>query len=253
MADNTESNEEVIVDTEENEIDTTEELDESSEEVDEEDSEEVDDTDAEEESTSEETAKPHAASNTIRKLRKELQAERAKASKADKLEAEMAEIRNRLSQPRVDPEQARRIREEKLALLEPQERESFLLKEQIQELKQSQAATQLHVIDATDKAAYDAKATLNPIYAKHKDAVESALAEMRNRGQNVSREELLKWVIGNAALNAKPTKASQIRKQAAQQRVQSVKTKPVNSASSSPSEYTGNGKSVEERLRGVLI
>ena len=193
--------------------------------------------------------KPSRANDRIRNL---IASNKEQKEKAEKLEREMAELKQQVQQPRVNPDEARRLREEKLSLMDPSERKQFVLEEQVQELRQQNYQTQLHVIDATDKAAYDAKASLNPIYAKHKDQVEKALASLRSKGNNASREELLKWVIGNEALKkaGKPNPAS---RQAAARRVESAKAKPAASRSDAPSHYSGKGSTPEERLRGVLI
>lgn len=169
------------------------------------------------------------------------------------LEREVAEIKA-ASQARssVSNAEAVRIREEKLSLMEPHEKQLFVQNEEIQRLKEAQFATQMHVMDATDKAAYDAKATFNPIYEKHRDAVEKALSTLRANGNTTNREELLKWVIGHEALKAKPAKADAAKKQAAAVRVSAAKGKPT-SARSDAGSYTGKGGSVEDRLRGVLI
>lgn len=194
--------------------------------------------------------KPSRGENRIQALANSVKEER---TRRESMERELAEIKAaNHSRSTMSAADAARIREEKLSLMEPHEQRAFKQDEEIQRLKDAQYATQMHVMDATDRATYDAKATLNPIYAKHRDAVEKALITLRSNGSTASREELLKWVIGHEALNAKPAKANIAKKQAAAVRVDAAKGKPTSARSDSGS-YTGKGGSVEDRLRGVLI
>ena len=116
------------------------------------------------------------------------------ANRAREAELEIARLKGenealKKPAPAADQGEAARVRAEKLALMDPAERKTFELEETVQRLQQGQALTSLQIQDATDQARYDAKSTLNPIYSKHKDAVESALADMRRKGTNAPREE----------------------------------------------------------------
>lgn len=199
---------------------------------------------------SEPPVKPSRAASRIQNLSNSVREER---SRREAMEREIADLKAQQNvRSNVSHEEAARIREEKLSIMEPHEKRVFLQDEEIQRLKSAQLATQFHVMDTGDKAAYEAKATLNPVYAKHQPAVEKALASLRANGNNAAREELLKWVIGHEALSAKPTKANAAAKQAAAMRVSAAKSKPT-SARGDAGFYTGKGSTVEDRLRGVLI
>lgn len=228
------------VETEETEVEEVLEEEESTDEPEEE-------TEVEDE---EPAHKPSRAANRIQTLSNAVKEERARG---EAIQRELADLKaQQNTRSNLSHEEAARIREEKLSLLEPQEKRAFLQDEEIQRLKQAQLATQFHVIDSGDRAAYEAKATLNPVYAKHQAAVEKALASLRQNGNNAAREELLKWVIGHEALNAKPSKAAAANKQAAASRVTAAKGKPT-SARGDTGFYTGKGSTPEDRLRGVLI
>jgi hypothetical protein len=218
---------------------------------------EADEPEAEEEPAEEESSddepparKPSRGENRIQALANSVKEER---TRRETIERELIEIKaNQQARQNISYEDQARIRAEKLSLMEPHEKEAFLQKEEIQQLRNEMRATQMHSMDATDKAAYEAKALGNPIYAKHRDAVEKALKTLRSNGNTTTREELLKWVIGHEALSAKPAKANAAKKQAATVRVQAAKGKPA-SARSDAGTYTGTGKTAAQRLEGVLI
>lgn len=243
---------------------TSEEIENAVNETLEEDTEteEVEDSATEEETEAEETAeeadaadeppakKPSRGENRFHTLANRVKEE---AAHRERLERELQEVKaNQQARTNVSYEEQARIREEKLAIMEPHERTAYLQNERIDQLTRNQQLAELRHHDAIDKAAYEGKASQNPIYAKHKEAVEKTLESLRNKGTNTSREELLKWIIGDEALKAKPSKAAVVKKEAAAVRVSAAKGKST-SANSDSGAYTGKGKSAEERLAGVFI
>lgn len=211
---------------------------------------------AEEESSTEEppVRKSSRGENRIQALANSVKEERVRR---ETIERELMEIKaTQQARQNISYEEQVRNRAEKLSLMEPHEKQAFLQQEEIQQLRNEMRATQMHSMDASDKSAYQAIARTDTdqgkIYAKHESAVEKALVTLRSKGNTTTREELLKWVIGHEALNAKPAKANAAKKQAATVRVEAAKSKPASARSDSGS-YTGKGKTAAQRLEGVLI
>lgn len=170
-------------------------------------------------------------------------------------EAEVKAFREARSTPSVDHEEARR-QAERLALMDPQERKFFEQEQTIKRLQEGQQLTQLQMQDYADKATYDAKVTVNPVYAKHKDWVENALTSERKAGRNPSRELLLRIKIGDDALASKPSKSAAREKENAAVRVGSAKGAPISARGDAGAKKAGKGDSVDdlyERLKGVPI
>lgn len=149
--------------------------------------------------------------------------------KLARAEGELNGFKN--TKPSVDPSKARQEREEKLALMSPEERERFLDREKIHSLEQESLKTQLLVADAADKNTYDLMCTTDPVAAKHKKEVEELLISMRRNGSTAPRETLLNYVIGKHAREAAKRpgmkKKTQQEKDAAAARVSKSKASPT--------------------------
>ena len=102
-----------------------------------------------------------------------------------------------------------------------------------------------------DKTAYDAKATINPVYAKFKDEVENRFQEQVRRGQPVEREIILKVLLGERALEG-AGKSGPARRQASR-RVESQRVAPGSGRGDAPSNRGRAGDTAESRLKGVII
>ena len=187
------------------------------------------------------------AETRIQKLANERAQEREARIRA---EAERdALLKFRATTPAPDTAEAIRKRQEKLDLMEPMERAIFLQNERLEQLQQQQIISELRSQDLADKAAFEARAVVDPRYARHKDEVEKELREFRAKGINATREQALALVLGRKLLGEKPRKAA---RDAAAQRVASTKGKPVG-ARSTPATPVGKGDSladIESRLRG---
>lgn len=150
---------------------------------------------------------PAAASQSRRDKRlKALEQERNQEREARIRAETLAEERGRQpQQPGVDPEVARRQREEKLATMTPEERSAFETKEQLGEMNRQIMLTKIQTADMLDKAKYEGRAAVDPVYAKHAAAVEARLAASRRGGVDVPRETVLAVIVGEAALKSKPS------------------------------------------------
>jgi hypothetical protein len=153
-------------------------------------------------------------------------------------------------QPQETPEQ----REQRLALLDPVERMRVEMQESQQLSQRQMAAMSFQLQDTSDKATYDAKALVDPLYSKWASKVESELAALRAKGQNVGREQMLKYLIGDAALSGRKPQGQQQRKAAAG-RMARNRTNPGNSRSDTAGERRGGSDSnaLEKRLENINI
>ena len=95
--------------------------------------------------------------------------------------------------------------------------------------------------DRGDKSAFEAKATVDPLYSKWAPKVEAELAAMRTKGQNVDREVLMDYLIGkNARENRQQT--------AGRQRVEAIMDANVTEA-----EPLGALLAAELQRRGAVV
>lgn len=70
---------------------------------------------------------------------------------------------------------------------------------------------------ATDRAQYDAKASVNPVYKKYASQVETELAKLHKQGMTLPREAIVRYIIGDAYMkqtekNSKPVAPQKTRK-----------------------------------------
>lgn len=186
------------------------------------------------------------------KLANQLKAEREARIRAEALAEERANVRT--TAPAADPEVARRQREERLALMDPEERREYVHQEQLQNLHNQVLLTQLQTQDALDKSEYSMKSASNPVYAKYSSEVEKRLASERQAGRNWSRETILAQVLGEQALKAKPNTK---KKEEAQERVNASKGKPISGRSNTTTYRPGRGgeslDDLESRLENVIF
>jgi len=201
-----------------------------------------------EEESAADTAPKKRSENRFQKLANERNAEREARIRA---EAERdAILKVRQAAPIADTGEAVRKRQEKLDLMEPHERAIFLQNEQIERMNNQLLLSELRSEDRADKAAYDAKALVDPRYARNKAAVEEDLKELRNKGINASREDCLIRVIGRKTLAEKPKKST---REAASTRVASTKGTPTTAKGHASTSSSGKGDdlaAIESRLKG---
>ena len=110
--------------------------------------------------------------------------------------------------------------------------------------------------DRADKASYDAKATYDPRYKRFQADVDAQLALARRAGLSPDRETVLKYVIGEKVLAAKP-KVDKAR-QDGQRRIERQQARAESGRSDRQAERSrgGAGNSIadlERRLDGVRL
>jgi hypothetical protein len=147
------------------------------------------------------------------------------------LENELRDLRNNRQAPAAEPprqqEETQQQFEARIAMLPPDERmEQRMLRSEHMNNQRLQIM-QIQMADQQDRTAYQAKATIDKRFARYEQEVEQRLADLRRQGQNVSREALLKFIIGEKVLG-NPAERVRARRQDAQRRVESQKTRPQN-------------------------
>lgn len=188
-------------------------------------------------------AKPSRASARVRAA-----VERAKTAETErqKLEREIAELRSQRSAPRESPE----AEAQRMALMTTEERLDYKLakaealhNQRIQEMAYQHA-------DATDKAEFRAGAAADKHRQKYIDKVETRLAEYRKQGMNVPRERLYTYLVGEDVLKGMKDTGKQ--RDTGKKNVQRQTVRP-SSGRSDQGANRKSGKSLEERLSGVLL
>lgn len=153
---------------------------------------------------------------------------------------------NRPSQGET-PEQ----REQRRALMTPEERLQETIRESNDTHRREMAQLQFTLKDGSDRAAFEAKCTVDPFYAKWKPKVEEELASLQRQGMTADREKVLYYLIGKNAVEGRGKQGKQQR-QEAQRRVAANRTRPANAGND-----TGGGRSrpnsLERRLENQLI
>jgi len=204
-----------------------------------------DEGEAEEEQIVEEVKPRSRAADRIANLA----AERARAdAKAAQLQQQLEEVlkaqRDTASRQTQDDEQRR------LAEMDPNDRVAYLANKQAEALQSQIAQLQFQLHDGQDRAAFQARALNDKLFAKYADKVEAKLTELRGQGANASRGDILKYFLGDALLEQRAKSGGS--KERASGRMTSAQGKPV-SAKGDVSGGARGGKTVEQRLENVLI
>jgi hypothetical protein len=144
-------------------------------------------------------------------------------------------------------------RAQRLALLTPEER----IREELQETRREFAAIaqrqQFATTEAGDRAAFQAKATVDPLFKKWEAKVEAELMALRSQGSNVEREKLMYYLIGKAAVEGRGATKNGQRAQG-QQRVRQQTTRPGNSGSDVQAQRRPErSNSLERRLENQSL
>ncbi len=155
-------------------------------------------------------------------------------------------------QPRPQQGESPEARAARQALLTPEER----IREELQAAQQVHSrdmqTLQFSILDGNDRAAFEAKATVDPLFSKWKPKVEAELAALRSKGQSVEREKLMFYLIGKNAVETRKQSSGQQR-HAAQGRVRQQSTRPSNSGSDTSGSRRDRNTSLERRLENQSI
>lgn len=219
---------------------------------------EEDDTGAEEQSEelsegAKEPEKPVGRAQTrIQTLSAELKAEREEKERlVSERAVAQAQLENyRQSQHQSRSENERREEEDRLALLDPTERELYHTNNRMLQLEHKLNQLDVQRANDRDRASFEAKAATNEIYGKHATEVEAMYQEGLERGVQASREDLHSFLLGRELKKDMAKRVSK-KRASASKRIDSVTSKSANARG----DVSGSkkGKTAADRLSGVLI
>lgn len=132
-------------------------------------------------------------------------------------------------------------RETHLATLTPEERNALEIKELRGQIRYQEDMNKFRQADIRDAAEYKATAKVNPLYQRHAAAVEKSLAQLRGQGQNMPREALLRYHIGEEMLKNSQKSSKQLTPQ------KTRKVPKPNNSRADVSSSQGKRKSSSER------
>lgn len=149
------------------------------------------------EGEAEEAPAPRQPSRADNRVREATRIAAEAKARADLLERELGEMRNRQNQ---QPVETQAQFNERLNAMEPWDRTEYLRQLDAQRTSNTLAQMQFQQADTLDKASYESLAVRYPVAAKLRDDVEARLAEIRRGGTTAPRETVLRWVIGDRAI-----------------------------------------------------
>lgn len=192
-----------------------------------------------------EGAKPSRQTLRVQNALKERDTERAEK---ERYRLELEELKRNAARPvQEDPA----IEKARVDAMDPVDRVAYLADKQIKVLQAQIQGLGFQTQDGTDRASYEAKASVNPLYEKYKPEVEKRLQSMRSNGVNSTREAILTYLIGEDAMKRAAAKPDGQRRSNAARRVERANGKPANARSDAAGSRSD--KSLEDRLRGVQI
>lgn len=174
-------------------------------------------------------------------------AEQTARERADKAERELAEARR--PQPRQEDPQAEARR---LQAMTPEQRIQHFAAVAEERITRATAVGQFQAADQADRASFAVRTASDPRVAKYAQEVETRLHQLRQGGANASREDMLRYIIGERVMaNAPKVKKQQA---AAKETIRQQTTNPER-----PKGDTGGKRRVDEktarakRLDGVRL
>lgn len=192
-----------------------------------------------------------SASDTIRELRERAQ---LAESRAEEIDRKFQGLEQRLTGQQSAADKAREAAEERerIALMQPHEVASYFYDKTQREMAQFRQQTQMEVRDAGDRASYEAKAQISKLHRQHAAEVERLQAAERARGNMVSREVVLAFIVGQKALQGAPAATRTAQRKAGQQRTQQA-GRPTGARSDQAADrgQRRQGQSAADRLANV--
>ncbi len=141
---------------------------------------------------------------------------------------------------------------DRLAVMTPEEQARAMWQRGQWELQQQQQRTNQQLFLMRDQLAFEAKATVNPVYARYQNEVERVFVERMQQGRGLAREDILRNILGERALSTANRSTTKARKQG-QRRIEAQTTRPSNSRGDASSTRGKQGDSAEKRLAGIEI
>lgn len=178
-----------------------------------------------------------------RKERDELIAERARyAAKLEHYEQQQTAGRSAAD---------RQAEEQRLSLLDPAERVAYNAQQTSSRLEQRLNQMQIQHQDDRERSEFRSKGSSDPLVEKYADRVEQMRQDdIKKLGVAAPRDAYLNFIIGESVRKNAASKISS-KKKSADKRIDSVTSKSVGARGDV--KGSKSGKTVEERLAGVLI
>ena len=193
-----------------------------------------------------EAAKPSRGESRFQRLANTAKEAREEAATARRELQEFKASQRQAVQQETPEQEAQR-----LALMTPEERLEFKLDKSERRNQQNMQAMAFQMQDGTDKSAFTALCTSDQTAARYRDRVEAKLAEIRSQGQNVNREALLDFLVGQD-VRKKGGAARDRQAKDGERRIQRQKVAPGNNRGDSAPAKRGE-KTLEERLSDVTF
>lgn len=194
-------------------------------------------------------AAPSRRSERVQALANE---RRQLAEQNAQLTRQLDELRRNPPVPQAPPESPQQ-RADRLSLLSPEDRIRTEVEERIQHFERGQAQTVRQLQDTTDQTNFRALAARNPLAAKMESQVEQALAGLRARGQDLPRQAVFTYLVGERALaqlgKSKPAAAANRARQQARPAGARGDVRPDRSGR----RGTGTAADIEARFGDVPI
>ncbi len=192
-----------------------------------------------------EPRRPTRGEARFQTLNRRAQEATERASRAEQRAQDLETRLARLEQPRQQQPQGKSP--EELALMTPDELITYRLGEANKGFEQKLGAIQWATYEAGDQAKWQARIGRDPVAARMSQKVEDRLAEMRRAGQNVDRERLYTFMVGEEVL-AKAGAAKTKQGAAGQRNIQRQQTRP-GAGQRSDTQPARNGRMSEAEAR----
>src|SRR5262245_66636800 len=124
----------------------------------------------------------------------------------------------------------------------PEEKFNELYYRGSQQLQQMQQQNAFQMGMLRDQMAYEAKASVKQVYARHKDEVERQYNEYAQQARYIPRETILKQMLGERALATAAKATGQARRQG-QKKIEAQTTRPSSSKGDAASTRGKTGDS----------
>lgn len=173
---------------------------------------------------------PSRRERDIGALRAERRAAEQRAADAERRLNELLS-----QQTRTQTAAAQQQEQELLASMTETERLSYMLNRQAQTFKTEIDKLRFEQADSADQVKFDALCARNPTAAKLRDEVEKKLADLRKTGSTAPRETVLKFVLGERALERAGKTGTKQRKRA-EGAVAAQRTRPASPRSDATAE-----------------
>lgn len=137
----------------------------------------------------------------------------------------------------------------RIALLNPEERIEARLERSERRNAQHLQQAAFQQAELTDKASYDAKATVDPRYKRYAGQVEAKRNELMSQGMTAPREAILKFLLGEKILANSGSPETRRAKQKGQDRVQRQQARPSGGRSDVAGTRRGGPNEAQARAK----